>query len=1056
MNEEIPLDSIICHDATKHFPLPDECIDVVITSPPYWGLRDYGEQVKSIFGGDPKCEHEWIEEKTGLIHENRNFQEGTQEEVVGQKGTTWIRKYDQISIGFCQICGAWYGQLGLEPHPQMFIDHLVMICREIKRVLKKSGSFYLNLGDTYGTHQSGGKNSAHNFRKSELADKIGHTLKRPRKGFSENFTMEKQLMLIPSRVAIALQDDGWILRNDIIWHKCLSGNTKLLVKKDNTFKSVTIKELHTDWHGYKLPTQNNKGENIWADIRNAIAIGQRDGLSITTKTGRKIICSKNHKLPYRNNRYHKKNVAYRKLKTIKAEELKIGDFLYVNEDMNIQLDKGTDDDYTKGYAVGFYLAEGNYIKREVGNYVDSKYSKYAQKRWGNTEHRIKNVGISLACGIKDIERGNLEEIEKLYLLKRYIYKNNVAVRSRDKKLLTLIDTCVSGETSHTKHLNNIAFNQGRKFMEGILYGFLNGDGCWDEKNNRWRVGICPNIDLKDDIMLLCRFLGYNMRVESIRSNTGSGVLMFSVRTENNRNRSFGCISDEIESIDAIQSDFYDIEITPIYAGRGSNQYSKVTTETMEKKKKTYNHLYFLQNGIWSHNSNPMPSSCKDRLNTTYEHVFHFVKSVPKTTWLLDVPYNEKGKWMWLAALVDGEGCIGISRSKHDDKHDVFSVYLSIGNTNKKLLEECISITGFGKVEETKGTNLKAYIWRVNNRYASTIIAEIYPYLIAKKEQARICFELQKTNRYRGNNKGENRGPKPISEKEWNRKLELYELCKKAKRETLNFLKEPDLRRTRGCARYYYDLDGIRVPHKEGVTRWGGNKMKVPSKQKEQQVLAGALLDEDRPWRNPKGKNPGDVVKHDIAVGRIGNFSYNDPLHTKPYHPDGKNPGDFWNICTRPFPEAHFAVYPEELCIKPIKSSCPGLVCKKCGKPRERITKNNTTYESGSGKSGRKPKGKYKDKEGTGIIGKNLRMRPTSHVTTIGWTKCKCNADFESGIVLDPFCGRGTVGKVAKHLGLHYILFDIKPEYCELARLYIAGQKHKIHKDQIKLDTKELQ
>lgn len=76
---------------------------------------------------------------------------------------------------------------------------------------------------------------------------------------------------------------------------------------------------------------------------------------------------------------------------------------------------------------------------------------------------------------------------------------------------------------------------------------------------------------------------------------------------------------------------------------------------------------------------------------------------------------------------------------------------------------------------------------------------------------------------------------------------------------------------------------------------------------------------------PLGKNPGDVLeltKHDQAVGRIGNFSYSDPLHEREYHPLGANPGDFWSITTKGFPEAHFAVFPEALCELPIKASCP--------------------------------------------------------------------------------------------------------------------------------------
>jgi site-specific DNA-methyltransferase (cytosine-N4-specific) len=76
--------------------------------------------------------------------------------------------------------------------------------------------------------------------------------------------------------------------------------------------------------------------------------------------------------------------------------------------------------------------------------------------------------------------------------------------------------------------------------------------------------------------------------------------------------------------------------------------------------------------------------------------------------------------------------------------------------------------------------------------------------------------------------------------------------------------------------------------------------------------------------HPHGRNPGDVfyVKHDVAVGRIGNFSYTDPIHTRGYHPLGKNPGDLWKINTRPFKDVHFAVYPVDLVLYPILSSCP--------------------------------------------------------------------------------------------------------------------------------------
>ena len=164
-------------------------------------------------------------------------------------------------------------------------------------------------------------------------------------------------------------------------------------------------------------------------------------------------------------------------------------------------------------------------------------------------------------------------------------------------------------------------------------------------------------------------------------------------------------------------------------------------------------------------------------------------------------------------------------------------------------------------------------------------------------------------------------------------------------------------------KYYFDLDAIRVPHKEGITRWGGNIIKVPENGKGVQAT-----DRERLWRNYKGKNPGD----------------------------------FWNITTQPFPEAHFAVFPEKLCETPIKAGCPREVCRKCGKPRERIILT-------------------KPPEGGNIGGR-----------TDGWTSCNCNAGFRAGIVLDPFMGAGTTALVARKLGRNYVGIELNPEYIKIA------------------------
>lgn len=149
-----------------------ESVDCVITSPPYWGLRDYGIE----------------------------------------------------------------GQIGLEEHPQQYIDKMVQVFAAVKKVLKPTGSLWLNLGDTYcntGSNPTGGEGNT---------CQVGNT----KKGIQRraiavpngNWLQPKQKMLMPHRTAIALQEDGWILRNDIVWHKPSHMPSSVKDRLTNSFEYV--------------------------------------------------------------------------------------------------------------------------------------------------------------------------------------------------------------------------------------------------------------------------------------------------------------------------------------------------------------------------------------------------------------------------------------------------------------------------------------------------------------------------------------------------------------------------------------------------------------------------------------------------------------------------------------------------------------------------------------------------------------------------------------------------------------------------------------------------
>jgi len=193
-------------DVLKRF--PDECIDTVITSPPYWGLRDY-KLPPMIWDGDPACEHEWTNIK-------RKFQTvipamARMDMEMGKDTKTMKRGFDiDASSNFCSKCGAWKGSLGLEPDFEMFIKHLCDIFDEIRRVLKKSGTCWVNLGDTYaGSGGAGGDYNKGGLREGQPRYKQGKNNQLPR----------KSLCLVPQRFAIEMVNRGWIARNVLIWYK---------------------------------------------------------------------------------------------------------------------------------------------------------------------------------------------------------------------------------------------------------------------------------------------------------------------------------------------------------------------------------------------------------------------------------------------------------------------------------------------------------------------------------------------------------------------------------------------------------------------------------------------------------------------------------------------------------------------------------------------------------------------------------------------------------------------------------------------------------------------
>ncbi|HDD31100.1 MAG TPA: site-specific DNA-methyltransferase, partial [Thermococcus litoralis] len=178
-----------------------------------WGLRDYGEGANTVWGGDPDCEHEWVIETTK--HDNLRPSKVSERTIVGSNKELRFRTGEKVRSAFCVRCNAWYGQLGLEPSLDMYIEHLLEIMRELKRVLKKTGVIFWVHGDCYGGSGCGRGDYRNNNKRSLSNPNLYCEKPNPHSKLTP-----KCMALQNFRFIIRCVDElGLILRNVIIWYK---------------------------------------------------------------------------------------------------------------------------------------------------------------------------------------------------------------------------------------------------------------------------------------------------------------------------------------------------------------------------------------------------------------------------------------------------------------------------------------------------------------------------------------------------------------------------------------------------------------------------------------------------------------------------------------------------------------------------------------------------------------------------------------------------------------------------------------------------------------------
>ena len=535
---------IICGDSLEKLKeLPDGVADCCITSPPYYGLRDYG--TGKWIGGDPKCPHRRLSKRS-----DKTITGHKQAELEGNVG-------DAIYKSVCPLCGAVREdkQIGLEDTPEQYIDKLVELFREVRRVLKDDGTLWINIGDSYNGQKKG--NTETNKHKGVVTDSFEKKV--------WDGAKTKDLIGIPWMLAFALREDGWYLRQDIIW--CLSGGTYLYVKSKKGVMPMTIKDM------IRLKPSDVK---LWNGEKwvNVIGWGKSNDtsckLEIVLRSGERIQCTGGHKWVLADGTEKK------------ASELVIGDVLATTE----FCDEGyhTPSVLTKDvlWLIGLYIAEGSRSGDCIQIALHAKEMDWVE--------RIRLAVASVGGTVTYTLSGNCLD-----------------VRIYSQVFDAILHQYVGGHIAKNKHLNNICWQMPNDNLREIVNGYLDGDGYYDAENDRWRIGFTRNYYFERDLRLLANRLKAVITLKISHSYIGEKKYpTFRGEWRWNTSEHFNCKDRS--------------EIIEIKNGSGRNYYD-ISVDCD-------NHLFALASGVLTHNCkpNPMPESVKDRCTKSHEYIFLLSKN----------------------------------------------------------------------------------------------------------------------------------------------------------------------------------------------------------------------------------------------------------------------------------------------------------------------------------------------------------------------------------------------------------------------------------------------
>ncbi len=528
----------------------DGSVDCIVTSPPYYGLRDYG--TGKWEGGDPNCPHKRLSKWSDKMQTGHK-----QAELIGMVG-------DGIYKNVCPLCGAVRvdKQIGLEETPEQFIEKLTEVFRECRRVLKDEGTMWVNIGDSYWGSGSRGYDFTGKFTEvSEVQAGSKGTIDLsniPKLVGNKDGYKNKDLIGIPWMLAFALRNDGWYLRQDIIW--CISGGAHVYAKTQKGVMPMMVKDL------VRL---NPSTVQLWngQEWVNVLGFGESNDkserLEIVLRSGERIGATGKHKWVLSDG------------KEVMTKDLKIGDILASCDLPDADEHKPTCMTRDALWMLGLYIAEGSKSDDciQISLNADEVYMI------PRIREAIEHFGGTVT---------------------HTVMGNNLQVRIYSQVFNAVLHQYVGGHTAKDKHLNNIVWSMKNDMLAEIMRGYFDGDG--HEEQGRIRLGFTRNYYWERDLRTMAARLGATITLKPCMSKIGDKPYP-SFRGEWRWNRSgHWNEKDRCEIVEIRRSrarHFYDISVDC-----DNHLYSLASGVLTHNCK-----------------PNPMPESVRDRCTKSHEYIF---------------------------------------------------------------------------------------------------------------------------------------------------------------------------------------------------------------------------------------------------------------------------------------------------------------------------------------------------------------------------------------------------------------------------------------------------